>query len=64
MLCLLLSAAVVLPGYLSGGYDHRDPRILGSKGSKRFEVFEYLPFDLPPPVTLLLAALADGIINV
>ena len=52
LLCLL-SAAVVLPGYLSG-YDHRDPR--DRKDLK------YLPFDLPPPVTLLLAALADGII--
>ena len=55
LLCLL-SAAVVLPGYLFGGYDHRDPR--DRKDLK------YLPFDLPPPVTLLLAALADGIINI
>ena len=39
--------------YLSG-YDHRDPR--DRKDLK------YLPFDLPPPVTLLLAALADGIL--
>jgi len=49
LLCLLSAAAVVLPGYLSG-YDQKD--------------LKYLPFDLPPPVTLLLAALVDGIINI
>ena len=56
ILLRLLSAAVVLPGGYLSGYDPRDPR--DRKDLK------YLPFDLPPPVTLLLAALVDGIINI